>query len=72
MKNVITILAILTLIATGICFYLFSFAVAMIFFVVYLIVVSIFVYCYWHDEKLQERWLQSPVFPDSPQFEDLF
>ena len=72
MKNVITILAVLTLIAAGICFYFFPFAVAMIFFVVYLIVVSIFVYCYWHDEKLQERWLQSQVFPDSPQLEDMF
>ena len=72
MKNVIIILAIFTLIAAGICFYLFSFAVAMTFFVIYLIVVSMFVYRNWHDEKLREQWLQSPVFPDSPQFDDLF
>lgn len=72
MKNVITILAIFTLIAAGICFYLFSFAVAMAFFIIYLIVTGIFVYSYWHDDKLQKQWLQSPVFPDSPQFDDLF
>lgn len=72
MKNVITILAVITLIAAGICFYLFPFAVAMIFFVIYLVITGIFVYGYWHDGKLQEQWLRSPVLPDSPQFDDLF